>query len=115
MGSAPLEIFREDSGGKRHKRHPEQEEAIEEQQQGVRPPDHREQPMVIDPHDGDLCEARHVGEVGRPLIEERLEQLAIFSHIVRDLQVEHQQGHRDREHAIAEGLDAGGLSGFRGS
>ena len=60
--------------------------------------------VVIDPDDPDRDEARDVGEVGRPEIEELLAQADLA--VVVDRELEHEQGGSDREHAVAEGFEA---------
>jgi hypothetical protein len=63
-----------------------------------------------DPADGH--EARGVGEVGGPLIHEPAPQ--VVEGRLGDVDVEHEQGDRDREHAVAESLDAARLPSVHG-
>ena len=60
--------------------------------------------MMVQPNHGDVGERCEIGEIRRPLMAQRHQQLA-FS-VVRILQVQHQQGDHDGEDAVAERFQA---------
>ena len=66
-----------------------------------------ERRVVVLPHDPDIQERRQVGDVGRPLLQQTLAELARRD--VRDTQVEHQQGDHDGVHGVTERFDAAGV------
>ena len=63
---------------------------------------------VVEPDDADREECRQVRQVRRPMLPQRREKAVRFGNLAlgRDLEVEHEQGDRDRHDAVAEGLDA---------
>ena len=61
--------------------------------------------MVGEPEAGGDCEREEVGEELLGAFAEQLAQVATR----RDLEAEHEQRDRDREHAVAEGDDAAEL------
>ena len=92
----------------RHDRH--HQESVGEHEEAVDPLHERQPRMVVDPHDQDRGEAEGEREVGRPLIEDRGDQV-LRGHDLddRDAEVEGQDRHRDRDDGVAERLQPGGL------
>src|SRR4029453_383757 len=67
-------------------------------------------PMVVEPDHPDGQEADQVGEVGGPVLPQGVgEPLALLE--LWGVELEDQQGDGDGEHAVAEGLQAGGGHG----
>ena len=60
--------------------------------------------VVIDPHDPDREEARRVGEVRRPEVEQRLAEIPVLLDVGDD-DLEDEQRDRDREDAVRERLE----------
>jgi hypothetical protein len=63
--------------------------------------------MVVDPDRRDVKERGQVRDVGRPLPDQNLDELAAGA--AGRMQVQHEQGQGNREDAVAERLDAGAL------
>ena len=68
-----------------------------------------EQVVMIEPELADNDEADQPAQEFWQLIEQRPPELTDVGMMIenRHLEIEHQQRHRDREDAVAEGLDAG--------
>jgi hypothetical protein len=69
--------------------------------------DEMEQPVMVDPHDADRREAGQVGRVRWPLLGQPRSERPFAR--MRHLELEDEQRDRDREHAVAERFDSGGL------
>ena len=82
----------------------QQEEVVDEQHRPVDPPDQRDGVVVVHPDDPDREEARHIGEVRRPEVEQLVAEVLGRG----DRELEHEQRRGDREHAVAERLEAAG-------
>jgi hypothetical protein len=68
--------------------------------------------VVVDPHDQDRGEAGDERQVRRPLASEGDGQRRTVREVVRHLEVEHQERHRNGEHAVAERFDPAGFAAF---
>jgi len=96
----------------RQQRGPQQQQQVEEHQSAVGPLDLAEHRVVVDPHDAEDGEAGQIGGELRPLLDQRRPEVLAGLEL-RDVQFEDEQGDRDREDAVAEGLNARGLGEVR--
>ena len=77
---------------------------VQPQQRRVDGAQAHEQPVMGHPDHADREEARDVREVRRPLGADRAPEMVEL--LGRELDLEHEQRDRDREHAVVERLDA---------
>ena len=63
--------------------------------------------MVNEPNTADRQEAREIGQVGGPLLEDPGQEIVEL--VGRDRELQDEQRDRDREHAVAERLQPVGL------
>jgi len=75
------------------------QQQVELHERGVDASQPAEKPVMGDPHATDCQEARHVRQIGRPLM---LQIVAEMTQIRGNLYLQHQDRDRDREHAVAE-------------
>lgn len=87
-------------------------EDVDPEKQPVGPADVVELVMVADPVDAEHHEADRVAEQLRSERCQVADSQAVGD--VRDVDLEHHQGHRDGEHAVGQGLDAFGLEAALG-
>ena len=80
-----------------------QQQQVELHDRRVDHPHPAEQPVMRDPHATNRQEARHIRKVSRPLV---LQVAAKMTQIRRDLDLQHKDRDRDREHTIAERVQA---------
>jgi hypothetical protein len=97
------DVFGDQPRRERDERHHHQERDVQEQERPVRSLDLRHHGVVVHPDDPDRQEAHHVPGVRGPGASELRCRWAL----VRDLgiDVQDQQGRRDREHAVGERLE----------
>jgi hypothetical protein len=104
------EVIRNDPGRKRQKGDAAQHRDVREQEDAVGVADHHEERVVVDPPDPDDQERDGVGGVLRPRVRQRsAERTARRDHG----DVDDQQRGGDREDAVREDLEPGGLHGAR--
>ena len=99
-------VLRDQRGRKRHNGDAHQQQPVEEQQPRIRSTHEGEDAVMVHPHDQDRHEAAGKRDVGGPLREERAGQRPPVRQVSRHFQIQDEQGDRDREHAVAERLDA---------
>ena len=108
------QIGRDQVGHERQHRDRHQQQQVEDQDRvvgGAQPADHR---VVVDPDDPDRQERHDIGRVLGPVAEQRVSE-RVMRLDLRDVDPEHQQRDRDREHAVRERLEPVGRHRRRGS
>jgi len=101
-----VERFGEQARRERQERGDQQHQDVQPHQVRIDVAQVREQPVVREPDAADREEARDVREVRRPLLADGPPQVVEVLRL--DVDLEHEQRDRDREHAVAERLDAPG-------
>jgi hypothetical protein len=99
LASAIAERFGQDRRGERQERDRHQQQGVAEEQNPVGRPDVVEHGVVVGPDLADQQERERVGQVGRPQLEQPSGEMG---GIEGALDLQHQDGRRDREHAVAE-------------
>src|SRR5690348_3658424 len=99
------EVARLGAGGPRDQHDKQQQHQVEEQQHPVDLRDRSDQGMMVDPDDADHEEADQVGQEGRPLLVQLLNQGTVP--VPRHGQVEREQRDGHGEDAVAERLEPG--------
>ena len=102
--AAVVKGLRQHAGRERQERRRHQQQQVQAQQDRVDETQPREQAVVSDPDAPHGQEARHVGQVRGPLVREGVPEMVVVGR--RDGDVEYEQRDRDREHPVAEYLDA---------
>src|SRR6266702_2318778 len=92
-------------GGEGDQHHEQQQHQVEEQQRAIHLRDGPDQRVVVDPHDADHEEADQVGQEGRPLRVQLVQERAVPRPVHSEVEREQRDGHG--EDAVAERLEPG--------
>ena len=90
--------------GKGQERGEQEHEQVEPVERAVRSAQRARDPRVGHPDDADRQEARDVGEIRRPLVQDRAQRMV--GRVGLDGQLEDEQGDCDCEDAVAERFEA---------
>ena len=102
LGALAVDRLGDQPGGVRHERDRHQQQQVGPQQRGADLPQPGEERVVREPDAADREETRAIGEIRRPRVEDPLQKIVAR---LGNVEIEHEQGDRNREHAVAEGLD----------
>src|SRR5262249_7408259 len=97
------DIFGDELGRERDERDEQEHQQVEPVQRRIGRTQGARDRGVLKPDAPDRQKAREVGEVRRPLVQDRPEQMV--AGVGRDTELEHEERDRDCEHAVAERLE----------
>jgi hypothetical protein len=105
VATPPCKTLGHELGGKRDRRNRHEEADIQQEQHAIRAGSQTDHGVVIDPHDPDHEKADRLGQVGRPLVSEGGGE-GLAGH--RSPKIQHKQGCRNGEDAVAKCLKSAG-------